>query len=512
MFPSNILCPLVALLVLLLFGCDGNSKSKAENGRRDTPMQPETSLEPVGQMGFFEDSNKFHARCANPETGTDPFTGLSYAEAAGSEMLEKMWLRSFLHEYYLWSDRVVDISPEGLSLEEYFRKLLVPEDIFSGYQELSLAESELHGRALSYGIRWAFDLQDGRVVLLIADVAQTSPYFGELRRGDVLEKVDGLSPADLAHMGLLDLALTPTEDNEQQSLEFRRPGMDEPLEITLTAADLDIPTVQRYLTLTEPTQPIGYLQFDRHLERSDAELREAVEQFYLQGVTDLILDLRYNGGGRMDVANRLAFMLAGPEATTGQVFYHFQSNGKLDGDEQPFLTTTLGEFGTEQELPSLNLERVFVLTGRDTCSASEAIINGLRGVGVDIYQFGASTCGKPYTNVPRLNCGRVYNFPMFKGTNALGYGDFVEGFIPSDGAPLRAENVLPGCTVVEDFQHELGDPAEAVLAAALYFREHGTCPEIPQVVMPLQLRQQSLQVVPAWRVSQPQASVQQPLR
>ena len=145
-----------------------------------------------------------------------------------------------------------------------------------------------------------------------------------------------------------------------------------------------------------------------------------------------------------------------------------------------FRSTAVG-FGTTAAgtaLPTLNLGRVFVLTGSDTCSASESVMNGLRGVGVEVIQIGATTCGKPYGFYPTDNCGTTYFSIQFKGVNAAGFGDSSDGFAPQNGATsgLPADAILPGCAVADDFTHALGDPAEARLAAALQYRTNGVCP------------------------------------
>ena len=154
------------------------------------------------------------------------------------------------------------------------------------------------------------------------------------------------------------------------------------------------------------------------------------------GIDDLVLDLRYNGGGWLDIASELAYMIAGPVPTAGQIFDELTWNDKHPATDPvtgqalaptPFYATALGApfNGTPgQALPTLDLPRVYVLTGNGTCSASEAIMNGLRGVGVEVIQIGSTTCGKPYGFYPTDNCGTTYFTIQFKGSNALGFGDY----------------------------------------------------------------------------------------
>ena len=73
-------------------------------------------------------------------------------------------------------------------------------------------------------------------------------------------------------------------------------------------------------------------------------------------------------------------------------------------------------------LPSLNLSRVFILATGSTCSASEAIVNRLRGIDVEVVLIGDTTCGKPYGFYPTDNCGTTYFTVQFAGANAKGLG------------------------------------------------------------------------------------------
>src|SRR5256885_15470283 len=99
--------------------------------------------------------------------------------------------------------------------------------------------------------------------------------------------------------------------------------------------------------------------------------------------------------------------------------------------------------------PYTTLFRSFVLTTAATCSASEAVMNGLAGVGVQVIQIGSTTCGKPYGFYPEDNCGTTYFSVEFSGVNAMGFGDYPDGFTP--GAAGGAS--FPGCTVADDFTH-----------------------------------------------------------
>jgi hypothetical protein len=198
-----------------------------------------------------------------------------------------------------------------------------------------------------------------------------------------------------------------------------------------------------------------------------------------------VLDIRYNGGGYLDIAAELAYMIAGPTSTNGLTFEKTTFNAKYPNTDPVnggaivptgFWSSAVGIPGglpRGTALPYLGLSKVYVLTGADTCSASEAIINGLRGVDVQVIQIGGTTCGKPYGFYPQDNCGTTYFSIEFKGVNNKGFGDYADGFSPTAMPTLPAQ--LPGCAQDDDFTHQLGDVAENRLEQALSYRDVGTC-------------------------------------
>ena len=235
----------------------------------------------------------------------------------------------------------------------------------------------------------------------------------------------------------------------------------------MTSANVTSTPVQNVHTLVTPTGNVGYMLFNDHLATSEKGLYDAFTVLAGQNVTDLVIDIRYNGGGYLGIASEVAYMVAGPSRTAGKVFEQLQFNDRNPfpgvSPNTPFYSQTRGYSGPAGvALPTLNLGRVFVLTTADTCSASEAIINGLRGAGVQVIQVGETTCGKPYGFYPAENCGTTYFTIQFKGVNALGFGDYADGF-------------MPNCSVNDDFSHALGDPAERLLAMALVMRSGASC-------------------------------------
>jgi len=309
-----------------------------------------------------------------------------------------------------------------------------------------------------------------------------------LARGAYILTVDGVdlvNANDQAGIDTLNAGLNPKTAGETHTFSVMDAGATLARTVTLvSSASITIAPVQNVKTLATANGLVGYMLFNDHIATAESALVDAFNQLQTAGVTDLVLDIRYNGGGYLDIASEVAYMIAGPAPTTGQTFELDQFNSKYPTTNpvtQSALTplgfhaTTQGfSLSAGQALPSLNLSRVFILTTANTCSASESIINGLRGVNVQVIEIGVTTCGKPYGFYPADNCGVTYFSIQFQGVNAQNFGDYPDGFTPQN--TVATEGVLlPGCSVADDFGHALGDPAEGLLASALAYRTSAAC-------------------------------------
>lgn len=213
----------------------------------------------------------------------------------------------------------------------------------------------------------------------------------------------------------------------------------------------------------------GYIQFNDHDVGAQDDLITTFRQVRDAGLQDLVLDLRFNSGGFLYIALTAASMVTGPSAQ-GQVFERLRFNDKRDARtaRSTFTFSSTVQFAESQypagtALPQLSLPRVFVLTSGATCSASESIINSLRGIDVQVIRIGGTTCGKPYGFERKDNCGLAY-FPIeFQGTNAKGFGDYFTGFTPT-------------CQVTDDARVPAGGTSDPLLAAAKEYMDTGACP------------------------------------
>lgn len=194
---------------------------------------------------------------------------------------------------------------------------------------------------------------------------------------------------------------------------------------------------------------IGYLVYSGFDAGFDQELFDTFKGFKSKNVTDLIIDLRYNGGGHTLSANLMATCIAGA-AAQGKVFttlrYNKERMEKLNNkrEEELFAYTNYVNLGASLSAGSLGLTRVYCLVGNGTASASELVINSLRGIDIEVILIGEKTTGKnvgmEYEDVTiRNNTYRVVPI-TFQSYNAKGYGDYENGFTPEPGLIIDETN------------------------------------------------------------------------
>lgn len=468
-------------------------------------------------------SSDLAQQCAapRPEGTINPDTNKPYGDVQGSLTREKEWIRSFVNETYLWYQDVPEVDPSPYVIgatvpfiepsnnaqttvtpnsnygvvDAYFNSqrssLLTtsgkPQDQFhftyvtTDWQALSTS-----GMVAGFGFEAAILASSKPRKVVVAYISPGTPAAqNNLKRGAQFLSVNGVDVVNGDDLATLNEGLFSPIPGKQYTFVVLDQGSAALRTITMTAGNVTLTPVQNVATLPAPNASVGYIQFNDHIATAESQLIAAVTQLKAanngSGVSDLVLDIRYNGGGYLDIASELAYMIAGPTATSGKVFERSTFNDKnpfgltVEDVTIRFLNLTQGFSTTKGDpLPHLDLSRVFVITSSGTCSASESIINGLRGVGVTVIQIGGTTCGKPYGFLPQDNCSTTYFAIQFKGVNELGFGDYADGFVPA-GAGTTANN-LPGCAVADDFTKQLGDPTEGRLAAALQYRANGSCP------------------------------------
>jgi len=472
---------LAAAALAALAGCGGGADAPQDPAPAPVTLHARSG-DANPAAATLPDSITLMGLCEHPRSGTRP-DGSPLIDRQGTRDDERKWVHAFIDESYLWYQEVpAGLSPASFNTPiDYFNALKTPAITASGrpkdrfhftYPSAVWDALSSSGTSTGYGVTLVRYTDPSRPRLWkLTMVEPDSPAaLAGLQRGDQLLSVDGVPVAFYANSAraaaLINAGLFPATAGEKHQLMLSSGGQFKV--ITLTSQTVGGQSVQNAKVLDTPTGKVGYLQFNEHNGVAESQLAKAFSDFQTAGVADLVLDMRYNGGGLLTIASELAYMVAGPQTTKGKVFERVVNNGKTAAPApMGFRDTAIGFPATAPlkagaALPYLGLKRVTVLTTAGTCSASESVINSLRGVGVEVNLIGGDTCGKPYAFVPAPNCGTTYFAIETQGVNDKGEGDYADGFQPT-------------CRVDDDLTHALGDPQEGLLAAALNYRDQGSC-------------------------------------
>lgn len=351
--------------------------------------------------------------------------------------------------------------------ESLFSFLKSPQDRFSllvaNYNEL---EDALNGISLNNGMEFGLVYYPNNSSNVFGYVRYVLPGTDaeskNLERGMIFNSIDGQQLTDTNFSELLSLnsyeiglatfdgtAITPTGEI-----------------ITLVKQQYTENPILIAETLTVQGQKIGYLMYNAFTRDFDSQLNGVFAQFKADAITNLVIDLRYNGGGSVETAIDLSSMI------TGQFYNQVFANEEWNTDRQAeYASPKLfdNQIFTGEAINSLNLTKAYVLTTKRSASASELVINGLNPY-IDMTQVGDTTTGKyqasfllydapaPNFSKSQANPGHTYAMlPLvFKTSNAVGFTDYAEG-------------LFPDIQLKEDYTNlgVLGDVNEPLLAAAL---------------------------------------------
>ena len=354
------------------------------------------------------------------------------------------------------------------SPEEAFEALTSQQDRFSILRDdYIVLENALSGVRRCSGMRFSI-LEDpnnaGNLFGVVRYVINNSPaQDAGVERGMYFTAVDGASlttSSDLSAIFGQDSFTIDLADYD--GTDFTPNGTS----IPLTQVELTINPVHIARTIDMDGEKIGYLHYTSFTRDFDPELNAAFSQFQAEGVTDLVLDLRYNGGGSIETANDLSSMITGQ--FNGEIFI----TQKYNADRNPNNETNRRfntQISNDATINSLGLNRVFILTSGSTASASELILSGLDPY-IEIIQIGTNTTGKfegsfllydaPAPNFARSQANPNHRYVMLplvlRSVNANGLTDYFDGFTPD-------------IEIAETFENlgQLGFPGEPLLDIAI---------------------------------------------
>jgi C-terminal processing protease CtpA/Prc len=408
-------------------------------------------------LGFF-------TQCSDDPTGV------------GSEYLEvNSWIRNQMSNYYYWNFVIPRMAPGNLPPEQFFEEILYTTDEFSYMtDDAETLLNELSGSQYSSGFSPAilsFSDQD-QLFMVVKYVYPDSPaQLAGLERGDIILSVNGQTLNSANYQELLQINGTVTYGLGSYSLD------EETQQANITDLDSVI-SVQKEILQLDPVittkvietggKRIGYLFYAQFIDGTANlfinGLNERLAELKAQQIDELVIDLRYNPGGRITAASQFANALVPLETVQNKdIFVEFEYNSLLENFYQ-----STDEVDSEnlflrfQEGPvSMGLERIYVLTTNQTASASELLIHGLKPY-MEVITVGSNTLGKYYGSF--VITGTFQSPPVYyailpvtlKYLNANQESDFIDGLEAQVGA---SENILS--------PKPLGDPTDPLLEAAI---------------------------------------------
>ena len=390
------------------------------------------------------------------------------------------WALAQLNEWYLFPELLAtNVDPGGFTnVSDYVDALTATardqnKDRYFTYLT-SIAEEDAYydsGSSAGFGVRLVFD---GSNRLFVTEAFEGAPAIAAgLDRGTEITAI-GTSSGNLQTVA----ALVATGDPYAVSdaLGDSTPGLTRVLRITnpqgttrdvsVTKSDFALqPVSSRYgsLVIDDGGRKVGYINLRTFISTADQQLRDATATFRAQGITQIVVDLRYNGGGLVSTAELMTNLLGGNRST---------------GDVQNYITFRPSK-SSENEVnyfapqpQSASPTRIAFIGTGGTASASEFVINALIP-----YQHanealvGSNTYGKPVGQIP-LDLGACddrLRVVAFATQNAARQGDYYNGL---------ASKVEATCQANDDLTHAFGDPAEASLRQALDFLAGRQCTPI----------------------------------
>lgn len=390
------------------------------------------------------------ASSAAQEMLATPRGGWPYGSCA--TLGQNLRTRDILDDIYLWRQFLPKVDPVRFASPEAYLEAVRYRPLDTSYSYITSKAAHDALFSDSQYVGFGFSTRTTSTAITVLQVFPASPASeAQIARGDRIVAVDGRSIADLAASGALDTVfgdpsagVTATLDVVTRGGQMRR--------VSLQKRTVTIPPVSLTRVFQVNGRVVGYIFFRQFVRPSVAALDEAFAALRQAGVTDLVLDLRYNGGGLLDVAVHLASLI-GDVTLRGQVFGTIQHNERYRAFDQTLRFETIAE--------PLRLSRLVAITTRSSASASELLINALRPY-IPVTVVGERTYGKPVGQYGIDMCTRVVLPVAFTTVNALGQADYFNG-------------IAADCVAPDDESQDLGSATEASLAEALAVVGTGAC-------------------------------------
>lgn len=398
--------------------------------------------------------------------------------AAGCSLRERQdWAGAQMAEWYLFPETLpANPNPAAhATLDDYIDALTATarsqnRDRYFTYRT-SIAEENAYdssGSSAGMGVRLVANYDARR--LFVTEAFETGPAArAGIRRGTEIVAI-GTSSGNLrtvqsiwaqGDVGAVSDELGPEQDGVTRVLQVSDDSGTRT--VTVTKRDFALQALSGtygYKILTEGGRQVGYLNLRTFISAAEPQLRTAFAAFRAAGVTELIVDLRYNGGGRLSVAELMGNLMGGGRLPTDVFTYTRYRPEKSARDFAAYFT---------QEPESISPKRIAFITSNSTASASEMVINAfVPYLGAEVAMIGSNTYGKPVGQiaVDRPSCDDRLRIVALEVQNSSRDGDYYNGL---------AGRMKKTCQAFDDIAYEMGDPREDSTRKALDFMAGKNC-------------------------------------
>lgn len=359
---------------------------------------------------------------------------------------EKSFLHTLFLTEYLWYEQV----PQEVAYDTFE----APQQMIDGLKvspdrwSFTLTKEEYEAQANQIGGGFGFSYQRESFDILFVRI--DAPAYGKLFRGDKIVRINEQNiSSDL---------LTQASQNLNTPTTFEVLRKDTLHSIVVTPSDYTF-HVSLTKIISQNEKNIGYLRYDSFTQSSVEEIEEAFDSFKQSNIDELVIDLRYNGGGSLATASTLLDNLTNQHPSQPQFSLVWNENYPNKTDTYFFEEQIL------QDGNELSLKRIFFLVTANSASASEAIISAMVPyLGTqNVITIGSATHGKPVGMQGRTYGNNYYFLINFILQNANSQSSSFDG-------------IAPTCIASDDITHLMGDTNETMLKSALFYIEHNDCP------------------------------------
>ncbi len=402
----------------------------------------------------------------------------------GANRQTNRWVIDNMRDVYYWNrsipqDRSLDFA---LDPEAFFDRLLHPDDRFSWIEPADdlLAGNTGVSRTVGLGIGLLRFNQAGDVIISVRYVLEGSPAEAAgLKRGDIITRINGRAMTTSNYGSVLEAyyGADPFQVRLAQ-IDEAQGRIVEGQEIELRPVqDFQEQAIHHLSVMTTPSQrKVGYLFYNRFLNNQPMELLDAFAAFKDANVNELVLDLRYNGGGGIWIAAVLSALIQA-DFRENEAFIQYKYNSNYRDETVTYYQLFGGDSDDAEEREAantvveavkalnLNLPRVYIIATNYSASASELVINNLRPFLSDanVIHIGETTVGKNEGSIPIVDERTPRQIEwgiqpiITKIANKNGFGDYPEGLEPQHA--IDEWDYLPWAPI--------GSPDDPLLAKAL---------------------------------------------